>query len=131
MFKKFRTFTITLLVYSRDSNKKAEVRENPADERLLNAMVRYRRFGNFHENFILVKSIKRHFSDVKNSRLRQDLPISIKDRVILPFREGFIFMNLRICKVSRKLSPHENFRIYSIRPDHEIMVLISIMSLFK
>ena len=38
----------------------------------------------------------KHFSDVKNSRLRQDLAISINDRVILPFREGFIFMKLRI-----------------------------------
>ena len=46
----------------------------------------YCRFGNFRENFIFANSIKRHISDVKNSRLRQDLPISINDRVILPFR---------------------------------------------
>ena len=45
----------------------------------------YCRFGNFRENFIFVNSI----SDVENSRLRQYLPISINDRVILPFREGF------------------------------------------
>ena len=44
--------------------------------------------------FIFAKSFKRHTSDVKNPRLRQDLPISIKDRVILPFREGFIFTKL-------------------------------------
>ena len=35
---------------------------------------------------------------MKNSRLRQDLHISINDRVILLFREGFIFMKLRICE---------------------------------
>ena len=63
---------------------------------------RYCRFGNFHKNFIFTNSIKRHTSDVKNSRLRQGLPTSINDRVILPFREGFIFTKLRICEVSRK-----------------------------
>ena len=57
----------------------------------------YCRFRNFRENFIFV-------SDVKNSRLRQDLPISINERVILPFHEGLIFTKLPIC---------ENFRIYS------------------
>ena len=62
----------------------------------------YCRFGNFRENFIFANSIKRHISDERNSRLRQDLPISINDRVILPFREGFIFTKLRICEVSRK-----------------------------
>ena len=62
----------------------------------------YCRFGNFHKNFIFANSIKRHNSDVKNSRLRQDLPISINDRVILPFREGFIFTKLRISEVLRK-----------------------------
>ena len=72
------------------------------------------------ENFVRIlfsrNCIKRHISDVKNLRLRQDLPISINDRVILPFREGFIFMKLRICicEVSRKFSLRENFRIYII-----------------
>ena len=39
--------------------------------------------------------MKRHISDVKNSRLRQDLqvPISINDRVILPIRECFFSRN--------------------------------------
>ena len=55
------------------------------------------RFGNFRENLIFAKNIKIHISVVKNSRLRQDLPISVNDRVILPFREGFIFTKLRIC----------------------------------
>ena len=62
----------------------------------------YCKFGNFRDNFNFTNSIKRHISDVKNSRLRQDLPISIKDRVILPIREGFIFTKLRIYEVSRK-----------------------------
>ena len=58
----------------------------------------YCRFGNLRENFIFANCIKRHISDVKNSRLRQDLPISINDRVVLPFPEGFIFTKLRICE---------------------------------
>ena len=33
--------------------------------------------------------------------------------VISPFREDFIFTKLRICEVSLKLNPRENFRIYS------------------
>ena len=56
----------------------------------------------FARIFFFANSIKRHISDVKNSQLRQDLPISINDRVILPFREGFIFTKLRMCEVSRK-----------------------------
>ena len=64
--------------------------------------IKYCRFGNFRENFIFANSIKRHISDVKKSRLRQDLPILINNRVSLSFREGFIFTKLRICEVSRK-----------------------------
>ena len=77
----------------------------------------YCRFGNFCERFIYVNKIKRHISDVRDSRLRQDLPISINDRVILPFHEGFIFTKLRIYAYMRsfaKKSPRESFRIYSI-----------------
>ena len=44
----------------------------------------------------------RQTSDVMNSGLRQDLPISINDRVILPFLEDFIATKFRICEVSRK-----------------------------
>ena len=43
--------------------------------------------------------MKRHISDVKNSRLRQDLPISINDRVILPIREGFFSRNFAYAKI--------------------------------
>ena len=69
---------------------------------LLNGSLVYWGFGYFRENFIFANSIKRHISDVKKSRLRQDLPLSINDRVISPFREGLIFTKLRICEVSRK-----------------------------
>ena len=49
----------------------------------------YCKFGIFHENFIFVNRIKRYICDVRNSQLVHDLPISVNDRVILPFREGF------------------------------------------
>ena len=69
---------------------------------MLSSIYIYCRFGNFRENFIFAHIIKIHISDLKKSRLRQDLPILINDRVILPFREGFIFTKLRIYEVSRK-----------------------------
>ena len=62
----------------------------------------YCRFGNFHENFSSANSVERHICNVQTSRLSHDLPISVNDRVILPFREGLIFRKLRICKVSHK-----------------------------
>ena len=65
-------------------------------------MQKFSRFGNFRD--IFANSIKRHISEVKHSQLRQDLPISINDRVILPFREGFIFTKLREKKVLAKIS---------------------------
>ena len=71
--------------------------------------VRYCRFGKFCVNFIFENSVKRHISDVKNSRLRQDLPRSINDRVILPFREGFNFTKLR-CRSFTKIKSSRNFR---------------------
>ena len=59
---------------------------------------------------IFANSFKRHISDVKNLRLRQCLSISINERVISPFREGFIFTyaKFRENKVLAKI-----FRIYS------------------
>ena len=74
----------------------------------------YCKFGNFHENFIFANSIKIHICDVRNSRLVHDISVSVNDRVILPFCEGFNFTKLRICEVSQKYVPRENFRIYSI-----------------
>ena len=61
----------------------------------------------FRENFIFANSVKGHIVTVRNSRLRHDLPISVNDRVILPFREDFIFTNFayfRENKPSRKFS---------------------------
>ena len=77
----------------------------------------YCKSGNFRENFIFANSAKRHICEVKKIRgLCCDLPISVNDKEISPFREGFIFTKLRIFEVSRKLNPRENFRIYSIQP---------------
>ena len=64
--------------------------------------VTYCKFGNFRENLIFTNSIKRHICDVKNWRPGHDLPISVNDRVISPYRERFIFTKLRICEVSPK-----------------------------
>ena len=44
------------------------------------------------------------------------IDILVNDRVILSFCEGLIFTKLRICEVSRKYNPRENFRIYSTHP---------------
>ena len=62
----------------------------------------YCKFGNFRENLIFAKSVKRHICDVKKSQTGHDLPISVNDRVISPIREGLIFTKLRKCEVSRK-----------------------------
>ena len=63
----------------------------------------------FARVFFFANSIKRHISDVKNSRLRQDLPISINERVILPFREGFIFTKLRTMRSFAKIKSSRKF----------------------
>ena len=64
---------------------------------LLGSWAKYCKFRNFRENFFFfANSVKRHiFYDVQNSRLKHDLPISVNDRVILSFHEGFIFAKLR------------------------------------
>ena len=62
--------------------------------------VHYCKFGNFRENFIFGKSVQRHNCHVIISRQGHYLPTSVNDRVISPFREGFIFMKLfRGCEV--------------------------------
>ena len=86
----------------------------------------YCRFGNFCKNFIFTKCIKRHISDVKNSRLRHDLPISINDRVILPFREGFIFM-FRRNKVLAKIYKSTVFKYNRQRLPCQISITDQIM----
>ena len=62
--------------------------------------IQYCKFGNFRENIIFANSVKRHICDVKNLLPWHDLPISVNDRVISPFREDFILTKLCIC--SRK-----------------------------
>ena len=64
--------------------------------------VKYCRLGNFRENFIFSNNVKQDICDVKNSRHGHNLTISVKDRVIWPLQEGFIFTELCICEVSRK-----------------------------
>ena len=56
----------------------------------------------FARIIFFANSFKRHFCDVKRSQLGHDLSISVNDSVISLFREGFIFMKLGICEVSRK-----------------------------
>ena len=68
-----------------------EFRINPE-----NLCSEYCKLGNFSESFIFVKSVKSCIWVVKNSQLGHDLPISVDDRAILPFGQGFIFMNLCI-----------------------------------
>ena len=46
--------------------------------------------------------LKRHICYIKNSQLGHYLPISVKDTVISPFREDFIFTNFSRCEVLRK-----------------------------
>ena len=76
----------------------------------------YCKFGNFRENFIFANGVKRHICDVKNSRQRHDLPISVNDRVILPFHEGFIFTKFREKKTriyeNRTLAKISEFTVY-------------------
>ena len=62
----------------------------------------YCKSENFRENFIVAICVKIHICDDENSRSGYDLPRSVKDMIIPPFREDFIYTKLRICKVSRK-----------------------------
>ena len=64
----------------------------------------YCKFGNFRGKFNLPNNLKKHIRHAKNLRLGYDLPTSVNNIVISPFREGFIFMKLRSCKVSLKLT---------------------------
>ena len=46
---------------------------------------------------IFANSVK-NICDIKNSRKGHDLPIPANDRVISPFREGFILTKLHVCE---------------------------------
>ena len=72
----------------------------------------YCKFGIFRENFIFANSVKRHICDVQVSRQMYDLPISVNDRVILPFRMGIIFAKLRENKILVKY----NAKFREIKP---------------
>ena len=53
---------------------------------------------------------------MKNSRLSQDIPISINDRVILPFLDGFIFTkNKVLAKISEFAVPKQEAQWLSSR----------------
>ena len=88
------------------------------------ACLQYCRFGNFRENFIFANSIKRHTSNVKNSRLRQGLPISTDDRVILPFCEAFIFTNFAYAKFreNKVLAKNSEFTVLLQNIQHIIYI---------
>ena len=69
----------------------------------------YCKSGNFRENFSFANSVKRHICDIKVSRTGHDLAISVKDRMISPHCESFIFTKLRIYEVSRQIKPLRKF----------------------
>ena len=71
----------------------------------------YCKSGNFRENFIFANSVKRHICDAKNLRLGHDLPISVNDRVISPFREDFIFTKLAKFRKNKTLAKISEFTV--------------------
>ena len=93
-------------VNRRNSHPKNEVSKKTSDivvkSRLKILLVEYCKFGNFRENFISANSVQRHICALKQFRLGHDLLISVNDRGMSPFCEGFIFTQLRICEVLRK-----------------------------
>ena len=70
----------------------------------------YCKFGNFRENIIFANSVKRHICDVKNLRLRHDLPISVNDTDFAISR-GFYFTKYAKFREYKTLA---KIRIYSI-----------------
>ena len=54
------------------------------DKKTIFSASKYCKFRNFCDNFIFDK---RHIGNVKNLQLGHDLPISIKDRVNVPFHK--------------------------------------------
>ena len=74
----------------------------------------YCNFKHFRENLIFANNAIGHVCEVKISGQEHDLPKSVNDIVISPFREGFIFTKLCI-EDSRKWTPRNNFWIYCIQ----------------
>ena len=74
----------------------------------------YCKSGIYRENFTFVKSVKRHINDVKNSRLGHDLPTSVNDIVISPFREGIFSRNFAYAKFreNKTLVKISEFTVY-------------------
>ena len=68
------------------------------------ATFKYCKHRQVRKNFILVKSVERHICDVINSWLQHNLPTSIHDRAISPFREDFIFRKLHIPNKKKQIS---------------------------
>ena len=89
-------FTLTVIV---DPDETPHYASFHLDLNHVHWLSKYCKFGNFRENFIFANSIKRHICDINN--LRHDLPISVNDNVISPFREDFIFTKLRLCEFSQ------------------------------
>ena len=56
----------------------------------------YCNFKHFRENLIFANNAIRHFCEVNKSGLEHDLPKSVNNIVISPFREGVIFAKLCI-----------------------------------
>ena len=71
-------------------------------------------FGNFRGNFIFANNVKSHIYDIKNSRLGHDLPISVNDEMISPFREGYIFTKFRENKALAKISEYTVLRCHKL-----------------
>ena len=88
----------------------------------------YCKFGNFREHFIFATSVKRHICDVKNSRLGYDLPTSVNDRVILPFREVFFsrkfaYAKFRENKTLAKISEFTVFYTSAIKEFQSVLIV--------
>ena len=66
----------------------------------------YSKFGNFRENFIYANNVKRHLCDVKKSRLKHDLHISVNDRAI---SRGFYFHETSHIRSFAKIKPSRKF----------------------
>ena len=87
---------------------------------------------NFCENFIFANSVKRHICDVKTLQLGHDLPISVNNILISPFREGedFIFTKLCLCEVSRKNKPLAKISEFTVIKKKVTLIALKVMCLY-